>query len=64
MKRRKLRIKFVKAVTWLAACLFVLAGGCMDGENILIPTIVAAVCGGWLVLVCIANTDNGGSCNG
>lgn len=62
MKKKKwnrIRVKALKVITFIASVLYVLACACMGSEDITIPTVVAAVCGGWMVLICIANTDDG-----
>ena len=62
--KEKIRVRFVKTVTFIAVCLFVLAACCADG-NSWVPAVVESVCVSWLLLVCIANTkDDGGSWNG
>lgn len=55
MNRRQRKNKTLKALTWLAGCLFVLSACCLDSLSY-IPMIVCSVCAGWLLLMYAANS--------
>ena len=51
-----IRVKVLKAITWIAGIGAVLSGCCLDSESY-IPVIVLMVCASWLLLMTLANME-------
>lgn len=47
----KIRIKFGKIVTSISVVTLFLSLGMYDSENIIVPIIMTAISGGWILLV-------------
>lgn len=56
MKRRKLKNKFLKAVTWSAGIGVIVSACCLDSESN-IPLYICIACAAWLCLMIAANAD-------
>ena len=54
-KLNKIRIAILKAITYIAAFLFIIGACSMDSPDITIPVILMLSSGSWLALMVLAN---------